>query len=1286
MLSSLDFGSSAIAEPAVFEKEAFVSYKPNLKNGEYMFNAAGCAACHGSSADPNLLSGGLKMRSAIGTFKVPNITSSARGIGGWSNADFLNAVVIGIKPDGSYLYPVMPFTAYAGMKPQDVLDIKGYIGTLPKSDAKSGDNEISFPYNQQYMVAFWRLVNFTTKSYQPVPDSQRERGRYLVENVAACGQCHSGRTLSFGIDTSKAYAGEKGLTGEFAPAIGSSRLASLAAPTAFVDGVLAKGLKLDGSPIAAGSMKRITEGTAKLTEKDRTAMFAYLAKKEVKLKPQISVTACAASAAPVVSGASELTSAAEDFVGRYCRSCHGPGESAQGSFSADDASSIAANPAYVTPGKPEKSLLYTVVANGRMPLGKKPASDEVAQLAAWIKSLKVGQTAAVAVATTPARQRPIISYDSEITNAVKDLNSVDELDRQYTRYFSYRAQYNTVLGCETNAQFGSRLKYYQAGFRKLLNSLSYSPRLVIPKPVTGTQGTLVRIDLRDLNWSAADWDRMIGHYFYGVSPSGDAELETLIRTTGTQLPVVRTDWFMANASKPPLYDEFLKFGHNIKDVENDILHVDRAKEIRDLDVVRAGFGKGHSGVSDHNRMVERYDLSRDGYYWVSYDFSGDTGRQDLKRFPHGPDGIGTLPTHLQPFEHAGGEMIFSLPNGMQGYYLANNKGQKLDTAPTEIVHFRNRPSGKGFAIINGRSCFDCHANGIISKRDELRHNIKTSSSFSREQQNVLLKMYVPEDRLNALYERDMRRFVSALDQIGAAEKTANGSLQALAIPGKTGGTEAITYYADLYEDDLDFEALAGEFDMTPDQFKDAAQRLRGDALKTAFEWISRLKGGDRIPRSDVESNYAELLQPLTEHVALGAGSGQNVVSTGGDLVAGNRAPSPAPSKPVNLDYSSVRKSPADSLKLAIKARTKANDDTNISLKGTLNAAKHKDAAVAALAAPPANLKRKADSLNEIQCESLSVTVAEQKKCLKVGEQFQDCPQCPKMVVIPSGQIELGKDDRWIFPQLWPRHKVTFNHPFAVGKFEITVAEFDAFMRETGYKVANNCEKITYKETPEQEQRAPTSSGFSSGFLELLPAITKKVSFRDPGFQQTGLNPAVCVSWDDAGAYVKWLSRKTGHEYRLLSEAEWRFARDVGVPPENASLTTSLDEDIAICRFANIAGWYSYSPSKKDTCEATGGTKPAGSYRPNRFGLFDMLGNVREWGQDCSHKSYEGAPSDRSPWISKDCTERVLLDEGWDSRLSDLSIRFFARHDLQDPDVGFRVARGIRSSRKEYVAQ
>jgi mono/diheme cytochrome c family protein len=905
------------AAPATFEASAFANYKPDVANGEYMFNAAGCAACHGSATDPKLLSGGMEMRSAIGTFKVPNISAHPSGIGGWSNADFLNATMIGIDRNGDHLYPVMPYAAYAGMKPEDMLDIKAYIETLPQSDAASGEHEISFPFNQQFAVSLWKRANFDTKPYQPVEQSQMERGRYLVENVAGCAQCHSGRTVTFGLDPEKSYQGEKGLTGEYAPPIDRARMAGLASPDAFTKGVLVDGNKLNGSPLAAGSMQRISQGTANLTEEDRVAMYAYLANKEVKAEPQIAAASCAADTAAVMAGSPQLSAAADEFIGKHCRSCHGPGESAQGSFPAGDLASVASNVAFVTPGQPEKSRLYTSVTSGRMPYGKKPTAEETAQLAAWITSLAETQAAAAPAGNKmPERGRPIRSYADEIQLASTDIGKVDELDRKYIRYFTYRQQYNAVMGCESEDQFAERMRYYQASFRKLLNSLSYGPTLVKPKAVEGSGDTLVRVDLRDLKWTAEDWDRMISHYFYGTAAHDNPALETLVRGTGTVLPIVRTDWFMSNASRPPLYNEFLKLPDNIYDLESKMLRVDVNENIRNLNVVRAGFGQGASGVSDHNRMLERHDLPQGGYYWVSYDFAGDTGHQNLKRFPHGPGALGKLPAGLEPFEHDGGEMIFSLPNGMQGYYLSTDKGDKLDVGPTAIVSFRSRPIGKGIEITNGRSCFDCHANGIIAKRDEIRQHIETSPLFSIEQRDVLLKMYKTQEELDTYYEKDLRRFVTALNEIGAAEQAPDGAFTSLSVPGKAAGTELVTFYADLYEEDLSFEAVAAEFGMEPEQFTSAARRLRGDALSIAQDWIARLEGGVKIPRHEVEREFARMLEPLTGIAALDyAPQSANTAAT---------TQTGTVSKPQTVAYtqteakSAVQTYADDRLKLAIK--------------------------------------------------------------------------------------------------------------------------------------------------------------------------------------------------------------------------------------------------------------------------------------------------------------------------------------------------------------------------------
>lgn len=849
----------------LFKADAYANYRADIENGKYMMNAAGCAACHAPGEDLTNLSGGLKMDTFIGTFFVPNITAHPSATGGWSNADFLNAVVNGVGRDGRHLYPVMPYTSYAGMKPEDVLDIKAYIETLPQSDKVVEKHKLSFPYNLSATIAFWKRGNFDTAAYQPDDGDQLSRGRYLVENVGACGECHTPRTMDFGLDKSRAYEGEKGLTGSVAPAITKTRLASVS-DEAFIKGVLVEGKKLNGGPISDPVMKKYVAGISQLGEEDRRAMLAYLKGREIEA-PKIEQTAEKAckdeTAVEVVlesTGGQDLAFHADEFIGKYCRNCHGPGESAQGSFPAGDLSSIATNAAFVAPGDRDKSLLYTSVQSGRMPYGKQPSASEIDKLGQWIDSLdEPDATARAATSRGIERKRPILAWRGFTEAAVRDLADVSESDREFVRYFSYRPQHNGKLPCEEGEAFGKRMNLYRAGFNKLLNSLSSGPSLVVPEAVDATNGLLVRVDIRDLKWDDEKWDKLVAEYPLGYDPDSDAVLKTLSDETDTELPIVRVDWFMANASKPELYHALLGLPEKISDLEED-LGIDVNDNIKRRRVVRSAVEEGASGVSDHNRMLERHDGLQGGYYWKSYDFAGSRGKQNLKRHPHGPKEIDALPADLESFEHDGGEMIFSLPNGLQGYYLSTSKGDRLDRAPTEIVSFRQRPIGKGVDIRNGRSCFDCHADGIIAKRDQLRDHVERSPLFTADQRDVLLEMYVTQAELDQKFEKDRARFVDALDQINAAEKAPDGSLKSISGPGKS---EIITWYADLYEDELDAEALAAEFDMTPEAFEQAIQSVRdADVLRIGLDWITQLKGGSKVPRFEVEQQFASLVKPL----------------------------------------------------------------------------------------------------------------------------------------------------------------------------------------------------------------------------------------------------------------------------------------------------------------------------------------------------------------------------------------------------------------------------------------
>ena len=227
------------------------------------------------------------------------------------------------------------------------------------------------------------------------------------------------------------------------------------------------------------------------------------------------------------------------------------------------------------------------------------------------------------------------------------------------------------------------------------------------------------------------------------------------------------------------------------------------------------------------------------------------------------------------------------------------------------------------------------------------------------------------------------------------------------------------------------------------------------------------------------------------------------------------------------------------------------------------------------------------------------------------EGFRDCPTCPELVVVPAGAFLMGSDRRDGEGDERPRRRVTVAR-FALGVHEVTRAEYGAFVSATG-RTSGEC--YAFDEGEGQW-------GWREG-----------VSWRSPGYPQSGDHPAVCVSWEDAQAYVRWLSTETGARYRLPSEAEWEYGARAGTTTRR-HWGNDPDEQ---CLYANGAdrtlkrrfdGW-----TVADCTDGALWTSPAGSFTANGFGLHDMLGNVWEWVADCWHDDYDGAPRDGSAWTS-----------------------------------------------------
>ena len=269
--------------------------------------------------------------------------------------------------------------------------------------------------------------------------------------------------------------------------------------------------------------------------------------------------------------------------------------------------------------------------------------------------------------------------------------------------------------------------------------------------------------------------------------------------------------------------------------------------------------------------------------------------------------------------------------------------------------------------------------------------------------------------------------------------------------------------------------------------------------------------------------------------------------------------------------------------------------------------------------------------------------------------FKDCADCPAMVVVPAGRFRMGSpsgesrrgDDEG------PVHQVRIGR-FALGKYEVTKGEFAAFVRDSGYHAGGGC-------------RVHTGSKWETQASN---------SWRDPGFAQTERDPVACVSWDDAKAYVGWLSRKTGKAYRLASESEWEYAARAGT----RTVRYWGDDADKACSFANVADRTAKERyGKWNTHNCRDGhvhTAPVGTYRANGFGVHDMHGNVWEWVEDCWNKSYAGAPGDGAAWTSGDCRRRVRRGGSWVSEpwLVRAADRYVLDTGKRFNYNGFRVAR------------
>jgi len=263
----------------VTDSELSRQYIANLANGKEMFYAGGCPACHAvpGQEDRTRLGGGLGLKSPYGTFYAPNISPDPQdGIGLWSAAEFVTAVMKGTSPEGTHYFPAFPYPSYQRMKVEDVRDMFAFLRTLPPVKGKVRDHGVQFPFNIRRLLGGWKFLFLDGKPFTPDPaqSAQWNRGAYLVNGPSHCAECHSPRNVLGGIVGGQRFAGGPNIEGEgWIPNITQKGIGSYSEKD--IAYLLKTGDMPDGDSVG-GAMTAVIRNTSQLTDEDRAAMATYI--------------------------------------------------------------------------------------------------------------------------------------------------------------------------------------------------------------------------------------------------------------------------------------------------------------------------------------------------------------------------------------------------------------------------------------------------------------------------------------------------------------------------------------------------------------------------------------------------------------------------------------------------------------------------------------------------------------------------------------------------------------------------------------------------------------------------------------------------------------------------------------------------------------------------------------------------------------------------------------------------------------------------------------------------
>lgn len=462
-----------------------------------------------------------------------------------------------------------------------------------------------------------------------------------------------------------------------------------------------------------------------------------------------------------------LSADVKEILRSRCADCHGASASST-DFDVLDAKSLI-EAGVVATGNPEESKLMKVLVSQdeeiRMPK-ELPAlsSNEIDKIRSWIVAGASAFPNDVPLPKEDHREESfsaIAGVDYVLKQILAHQRSLSSVQAKSMRYFSC----NHLL---TRGATREELNLQRDALAKTVNHLTYARDPVMVDAVDGDTATIFAVDVRKLGWhteslkavgnhgklepSLNNYDLLLLEYPYAIAYEDSDTFEKLKNEFMVPvhlvrpIPYMRIDWFCSVATQPPLYHDIMHMPSSVLDLEREIIGVNADAELTHRNVARGAVIL--SGVSRNNRAAERY-VSPHGAYWKSIDYATNKGNENIFRDPINLHGVG-------------GEMIFNLPNGLHGYYLATAAGDRLDAGPTEIVTDK---FAEDKVVRNALSCIRCHDQGIKTFKDSVRpavESIPGNLGFSRSE---VLKLYPKQEELSGYLKSDGGRFMSALEKV-----------------------------------------------------------------------------------------------------------------------------------------------------------------------------------------------------------------------------------------------------------------------------------------------------------------------------------------------------------------------------------------------------------------------------------------------------------------------------------------------------------------------------------------